>query len=86
MLAVRIQGGLGNQIFQYLLALELKEQFPEADVAIDLNSYNRFRPHNGYELEKWVERDPGSGSLRDGSISVSQESSPISAAGARWQE
>ena len=58
MLAVRIQGGLGNQIFQYLLALELKEQFPEADVAIDLNSYNRFRPHNGYELEKWVERDP----------------------------
>ena len=37
MLAVRVQGGLGNQIFQYLFALELKERFPEADVAIDLN-------------------------------------------------
>lgn len=58
MLAVRVQGGLGNQIFQYLFALELKERFPEADVAIDLNSYNRFRPHNGYELEKWEEQDP----------------------------
>lgn len=58
MLVVRIQGGLGNQIFQYLFALELKQRFPEAEVCIDLDSYRRYRPHNGYELERWVVTDP----------------------------
>jgi len=58
MLVVRIQGGLGNQICQYLLALELREKYPDAEVGIDLNCYRRCHPHNGYELEKWVDMDP----------------------------
>jgi len=58
MFAVRIQGGLGNQIYQYLFALELKERFPGTEVCIDLDSYRRYRPHNGYELERWVAMDP----------------------------
>ena len=63
MFAVRIQGGLGNQIFQYLFALELKKQHPDVKVCIDLNSYNRFDPHNGYELKKWIVMNPEIGTL-----------------------
>lgn len=65
MLVVRIQGGLGNQIFQYLFALKLKQRFPETEVAIDLNSYRRYHPHNGYELDKWFQLSPDVREIRD---------------------
>ena len=31
MIAIRIQGGLGNQLFQYALALSLKEELKTED-------------------------------------------------------
>ncbi len=47
---VIIKGGLGNQMFQYALALAMRRR--GYDVTIDISSYNFVRMHNGYELEK----------------------------------
>lgn len=63
MFVVRIQGGLGNQIFQYLFAQKLKKHFPDTEVLIDLDSYRRYHPHNGYELDKHFILDSDIGEL-----------------------
>ena len=47
---VAIQGGLGNQMFQYAFALSLKQQGKQ--VLLDTSFYNENKnEHNGYELE-----------------------------------
>lgn len=47
---VSIEGGLGNQMFQYSFYLGLKYSiFPKDYTKIFITSYNR---HNGYELDK----------------------------------
>jgi hypothetical protein len=46
----RIQGGLGNQMFQYAHAWALHEAFP-ARVRVDLSSYQGCRPDRPYLLE-----------------------------------
>jgi hypothetical protein len=48
---VEIIGGLGNQMFQYALALSLKRAFPGESVKIDVSQYSAYRLHNGFELE-----------------------------------
>lgn len=47
---VRIDGGLGNQMFCYAFALALQNVSGE-DVLIDTHRYAYFPNHNGYELD-----------------------------------
>lgn len=50
MYIVRIIGGLGNQMFQYAFYEAIKEQY--GDAAVDVNSFDNYNLHNGYELER----------------------------------
>lgn len=47
---VRIQGGLGNQMFQYAFYMALKEK--HNNVYCDVDEYKKNNCHNGMELEK----------------------------------
>lgn len=49
---VNILGGLGNQMFQYALALALKNRYPQEKVLIDIRGFKGYPLHNGYELDK----------------------------------
>lgn len=50
---VNILGGLGNQMFQYALALALQYQCKDkSEVRIDLLAFNGYPIHNGYELKR----------------------------------
>lgn len=49
---VRIFGGLGNQMFQYALAVGLKHRQPDEDVFIDARCMNGYPLHNGFELDR----------------------------------
>ena len=51
MIILRFDGGLGNQMYHYVMYKLLKKTFPEHQVVIDITSYNRQLTHNGYELE-----------------------------------
>ncbi|MGA2545213.1 MAG: alpha-1,2-fucosyltransferase [Rectinemataceae bacterium] len=47
---VKMVGGLGNQMFEYALALALRAS--GRDVRLDLSWFDRNSQHNGYELER----------------------------------
>jgi hypothetical protein len=47
---IKIQGGIGNQMFQYALCYVLRKQGNK--VKIDTHMYNYRKMHNGYMLEK----------------------------------
>lgn len=49
MIVMRIMAGLGNQLFQYAFARNLKESGQE--VYLDITSYQTSPVHNGFELE-----------------------------------
>lgn len=50
---VNILGGLGNQMFQYALALALQYQCKDkSEVRIDPLAFNGYPIHNGYELKR----------------------------------
>lgn len=50
---VNILGGLGNQMFQYALALALEKQGePGTAVRIDPRAFKGYPIHNGYELKR----------------------------------
>lgn len=51
MFIISIDGGLGNQMFQYAFYLSMKERFPDNKVYLDL-SMLREGTHNGYELKR----------------------------------
>jgi Glycosyl transferase family 11. len=51
MFIVALEGGLGNQMFEYAFYLALKEAYPKEDIKADL-SFISSKMHNGYELEK----------------------------------
>ena len=40
MIVVKIQGGIGNQLFQFALALSLKKRYPKKKVTLDTSFYN----------------------------------------------
>lgn len=50
MVIIKVQGGLGNQMFQYALYKQL--EFMGKDVKLDIGTYNIIPAHQGYELEK----------------------------------
>lgn len=49
---VRIFGGLGNQMFQYALAVALREIHPDEQMWIDASCMKGYPLHNGYELQR----------------------------------
>lgn len=50
MKVIQFLGGLGNQMFQYAFYKALKKRFP--NVKADLNGYQNYNLHNGFELEQ----------------------------------
>lgn len=49
---VNIIGGLGNQMFQYALAIALQQTFPDEKILIDPKGFKGYKLHNGYELSR----------------------------------
>lgn len=49
---VRINGGLGNQMFQYALFLALKQRFPDEEILVDTSLMKTYKVHNGLELDR----------------------------------
>ena len=47
---VRINGGLGNQMFQYALALALKRRYGNEEVKLDLSAFRGYKKHGGFQL------------------------------------
>lgn len=47
---VRIMEGFGNQIYQYMFYLKLKETYPDDRVYADISFYDTKKPHGGYKL------------------------------------
>ena len=50
MIVVRINGGLGNQMFQYAFLEYIKKNNEE--VYADIDAYKFHSHHNGYELKR----------------------------------
>lgn len=50
MKTIRFLGGLGNQMFQYALYRAMQQSFP--NVKADLQGFNGYELHNGFELER----------------------------------
>lgn len=48
---VNIIGGLGNQMFQYALAVSLANEFKNEEILIDTNCFNGYGLHDGYLLD-----------------------------------
>lgn len=47
---VEIQGGLGNQMFGYAIAMTLKTKFPNTEIKLDTTMFRNYKLHNGFEL------------------------------------
>ena len=47
---VKIIGGLGNQMFQYALAIALKKNFTDEEVKLDIHGFNGYTKHQGFEI------------------------------------
>lgn len=51
MFIVAIEGGLGNQMFQYAFFLALQNHYSKTEIKVDLSLINP-NMHNGYELQR----------------------------------
>lgn len=51
MFIISIDGGLGNQMFEYAFFLAMQERFPNSKCYLDISMMNE-ETHNGYELER----------------------------------
>lgn len=49
---VKIIGGLGNQMFQYALAVTLEKKFTDEEVKLDVHCFNGYTKHQGFEIER----------------------------------
>ncbi len=57
MFIVAIEGGLGNQMFQYAFFLALQKHYERAEMKVDLGLINPSM-HNGYELQRVFHINP----------------------------
>lgn len=55
MIIVKILGGLGNQLFQYLFYCSLVDK--NFNVKVDLSDFANYELHNGLEIQKYIEID-----------------------------
>jgi len=51
MIVVRLEGGLGNQLFQYAYGMQLAQRH-RSELVLDLSSYTK-RPKHGYMLDRF---------------------------------
>jgi len=51
MIIIKINGGLGNQMFQYAYAKAMEQK--GYDVKIDITAFERYKLHGGYQLDKF---------------------------------
>ena len=49
---IKIIGGLGNQMFQYALAIALQQQYKDEEIRLDLNCFRGYNKHQGYLLDE----------------------------------
>jgi len=47
MIIIKINGGLGNQMFQYAYAKAIEQK--GYDVKIDISAFERYKLHGGYQ-------------------------------------
>lgn len=52
MIVVKFSGGLGNQMYQYVMYRLLKRAYPTIKVKADISFYNLLCEHNGFEIDK----------------------------------
>lgn len=62
---VKIIGGLGNQMFQFALALSLQHRFEDEEVKLDLHCFRGYRKHYGFELPRIFNIRYAAASLRE---------------------
>ena len=64
MFIVAIEGGLGNQMFQYAFYLALQKHYEEIEMKVDLSLINPHM-HNGYELQRLFHINPDTCSKKE---------------------
>ena len=52
MIVIRFGGGLGNQLFQFCVLLQIKRRYPVEDIFCDTTQYLVFNEHCGFEIPK----------------------------------
>lgn len=57
MIIIRYSGGLGNQMFQYAFQVMLADKFPDCKIKADLNHFNLYKVHRGFELNELFDID-----------------------------
>lgn len=57
LIIIRIQGGLGNQMFQYALGLSIEKEGYHDLIKYDISDYYRNHAHTGYSLKKYFNID-----------------------------
>lgn len=62
---VNILGGMGNQMFQYALAVALRERHHEETIRIDSSGFKGYTIHNGYELKRVFDVDIPEASFKE---------------------
>ena len=50
MMIMKLKGGLGNQMFQYALALALKRRYGNEELKLDLSAFRGYKKHGGFQL------------------------------------
>lgn len=50
MIVIKFSGGLGNQMYQYVIYKIMMELYPEITVKADLTFYKLLNEHNGFEI------------------------------------
>lgn len=58
MKVVNLSGGLGNQMFQCAFAYTLSKKFPSDEVLLDIQHFNGYTWHNGFEVASVFEGIP----------------------------
>lgn len=64
MYIVAVEGGLGNQMFQYAFYLALQKHYEQVEMKVDLSLINP-NIHNGYELQRLFHVNPDTCSKKE---------------------
>lgn len=59
MIVVKFSGGLGNQMYQYVIYKTLQKRYPNIPVKADISFYGLLTEHNGFEIDKVFEAGEG---------------------------
>lgn len=65
MKVVRIIGGLGNQMFQYALAISLNNKYSDETILVDNTAFNGYPLHDGYLIDRVFNQKLGFAGKRD---------------------